>query len=64
MKTIFVAITQPHIKITLEKKKTRVLELLIFYETRQNTKKAFNVLSCVIYTIISNCVCIDYLYCE
>ena len=36
----------------------------MFYETRKNTKKSFKVLSCVIYTIINNYVCIDYLACE
>ena len=36
----------------------------MFYETRKNPNKVFKVLSCVIYTIISNCVCIDYLASE
>ena len=60
MNNTFVAITQPHIKTTLEKKKTRVSALLMFYETRKNPRKYFKVLSCVIYTIIRNYVCIDY----
>ena len=42
-----------------------MLALLLFYEKRaDNPKKAFRVLSCVIYTIIGNYVCIDYLACE
>ena len=41
-----------------------MLVLLMFYETRKNTKKYFKVLSCVIYTIISHYVCIDYFTCE
>ena len=53
MKTTFGEITQPHIKTTSAKKKTRLLELLLFYETRQNPKEAFKVLICVIYKIIS-----------
>ena len=57
-------ITQPFIRSTLAKNKTRVLALLIFYEIRKNPKKAFKMLSCVIYTIISNYACIDYLACE
>ena len=61
MKTIFVAITQPHTDKRLEKKNTRVLALLIFYETRKNPEKFFEVLSCVIYEIIRNYICIDYL---
>ena len=64
MKTTFGAIKQPHIKTTSAKKETRVLALLMFYETRQNPRKAFKVLSCVIYTIISNYVCIDDLACD
>ena len=58
--TTFSAITQPHIKTILAKKKTRVVALLMFYETRKNPKKAFKVLSCFIYTMIINYVCIDY----
>ena len=58
----FGAITQHHIRATFPKNKTRVLELLIFNETRaDNTKKSFRVLSCVMCTIIKNYVCIDYL---
>ena len=41
-----------------------MLASLMFYETRKNCKKVFKVLSCVIYTIISNYVCIDYLASE
>ena len=48
-----------------KKKNTSVLELIIFYETRaDNPKKDFGVLSCFIYTIIKNCVCIDCLDCQ
>ena len=65
MKTTFGEITQPHIKTTLAKNNEKMLALLIFDETRaDNTKKYFKVLSCVLYTIISNYVCIDYLACE
>ena len=64
MNNTFGPITQPHIRATLTKYKTRVFTLLIFYETRKNTKKAFKVLSCAIYTIIINYVCFDYLACE
>ena len=64
IKTTFGAITQPHIKTTLAKQKTRVLALLMFYETRKYPEKAFKVFSCVIYTIINNYFCIDYLACE
>ena len=57
--------TQPFIKYTLEKNNTSVLELIMFYETRaDNPEKYFRVLSCVIYIIIKNYVCIDYIYCK
>ena len=58
--TIFGAITQTFIKYTSSKKNTSVLELVMFYETRLDNK-LYRVLSCVIYTIIRNYVCIDYL---
>ena len=46
----------------LLKDNTRVLALVMFYENRKkNTRTMFRVLSCVIYTIISKYVCIDYL---
>ena len=64
MNNTFGPIAQPHIISTIAKINTRVLELLMFYETRNNPKKYFKVLRCVIYTIISNYVCIDYLACE
>ena len=64
VKNTFGTITQPHIVTILAKKNTIVLALLTFYETRKNPKKVFKVLSCDIYTIISNYVCIDYLACQ
>ena len=61
-KTVFGTIIQPNIRDTLSKNKTRVLALLMIYETRaDNPKKYFKVLSCVIYTITKNYICIDYL---
>ena len=62
--TTFVAITQPHISKILAKTNIIVLPLLMIYETRKYPKKVFRVLSCVIYTIIRNYVCIDYLASE
>ena len=51
MKTTFGIITQPFIRSILQKKKTRVLALLMFYETRPENI-AYRVLSCIIYNII------------
>ena len=65
MHTAFGEITQLFIKATLLKNNTSVLALTLFYETRaENPKKPFRVLSCFIYTIINNYVCIDYLACQ
>ena len=60
MNTTFGEITQPHIRTILEKNVTRVLTLLLFYGKRKNPKKYLRVFSCVIYTIISYYVYIDY----
>ena len=65
MKKTFGAIRQLFIRAKLLKKKTRVLALIMFYDTRAyNPEKYFSVLSCVIYTIIKNHVCIDCLACQ
>ena len=51
-----------HISTILFKPNTRVLALVMFFEKQKKySKKMFRVLSCVIYTIIRNYVCIDYL---
>ena len=62
MKNTFGGITQPLIIATLFKK-TRLLALLMSYE-KGAENIAYRVLSCVIYTIIKNNVCIDYLACQ
>ena len=64
MNNKFVSSKQPFIRATSAKNNKRVLELLMCYETRNNPKKGFKVLSCVIYIMISNYVCIDYIECE
>ena len=54
--------TNSHIDKTLQKPNTRVLSLVIFYESGKTIiRKMFRVLSCVIYTIIDKYVCIGYL---
>ena len=54
--------TNSHINKTLQKKNTKVLALVIFYESGKTIiRKLFRVLSCAIYTIIEKYVCIDYL---
>ena len=63
MFTTFVAITQPFIKTTQLKNNTRVLALIMIYETISD-KISYIVLSCIIYTTIKNYVYIDYLACQ
>ena len=60
LKTTFFSSTITQISKILLKPNTRVLALVMLYENRKNAKKMFRVLSCVIYTIISNYVCIYY----
>ena len=61
MNNTFGPSTQPFIKATLVKNKTILLGLLMSFGTRNICSKAFKVLCCVIYTIISNYVCLYYL---
>ena len=63
-KTTFCAIPQTYISKILSKHITEVLALLILYKTAKNPKRVFKLLSCVIFTIIRNYVCIDYLASE
>ena len=52
----------PFISKILLKPDTRVLALVMFFDhIKKYAKKMFRVLSCVIYTVIRNYVCIDYL---
>ena len=54
MKTTLGAMTQQHISKLLLKPNTRVLALVMFYDTRQkNAKEMFKMFSGVIRTIIS-----------
>ena len=53
--------TMTQISVILLKPNKRVLALVMFYENIKKRKKMFRVLSCVIHTIISNYVCIEYL---
>ena len=47
------------------KKNTSVMELIMIYENNgKYTKTVYIVLSCVVYTIIDNYVCIRYLLCQ
>ena len=64
MNNSFGELTQLFIKTTLLKK-TSVLALIIFHETRvENPRKDIIVLSCAIYITIENYVCIDDLACK
>ena len=48
-----------------KKKNTRVIALIMFYDNRgTKPKKVYRVLSCVLYSLIENYVCIHYLSCQ
>ena len=65
MNDTFGTITQPFIINTTKKKNICVLALLMFYETKHKYEtKVFIVLSCVIYIIIENYVCIENIACQ
>ena len=64
MNTTFGPITLLRIRATMGKNKTRVLALLMYYDTRKILRNFFKMLSYVIYTIFNNYGCIDYLACE
>ena len=59
MFTTFGTITQPFIKVSLLKNKTRVLALILFYDIIAE-KIAYGVLSCVVYSIIKK-LCLHWL---
>ena len=47
------------------KKNTSVMALIIIYENNgEIPKKLYRVLSCVVYNITENYVCIDYMSCQ
>ena len=55
--------TMKNIKKNLMKKNTFVMAPIVIYENN-GEKKVYRVLSCVVYTLIDNYVCIDYLLCQ
>ena len=53
------------IRDAMKKKDICVIALVMFYETnRTKPKKVFRLLSCVLYYLIKNHICIDYLSCQ
>ena len=49
----------------MRKKHTWVIALVMFYETKTKPPtQVYMVLSCVLYSIIENYVCIDYICCH
>ena len=54
--------TMGNIIDVMRKKYTCIISLIIFYESKTiNPVKLYRVLSCVLYSIIYNYICIDYL---
>ena len=53
------------IKICMMKKNTSFMALILIYENNgEIVKTVYIVLSCVVYTLIDNYVCIEYLSCQ
>ena len=63
MYTEFGTATKPFIKTTFSKKENKSIRINNFFETGSE-KIAYRVLSCIIYTITKNHVCIDYIACQ
>ena len=62
LKEKFHSSTQSDIKNLMVKANTYVISLVMFYDNRtMNKLRLFRLLSCVVYYLIDNCVCIDYL---
>ena len=57
--------TMKNIRYCMLEKNTSVMELILIYETFETAiRKLYRVLSCVVYTIIDNYGCIEYLSCQ
>ena len=56
--------TMKNITNFLMKKNTSVMALIMIYENNEEIPKKFRVLSCVVYNLIDNYVCIEYLSCQ
>ena len=64
-KEAFNSSTQTGIKSVIKKENTCVIAIVVFYETRTtNPMKVCRVLSCVVYYVVYNYVCIEYLGCQ
>ena len=54
-----------NIRYVLKKNNTCVIALIMLYDNKGiKPKKVYRVLSCVLYYLIDNYVCIDYLSCQ
>ena len=56
--------TMKTIKNCLMNNNTCVMALIMIYEKMDKYQKMHGVLICIVYTIIGNCVCIEYLSCQ
>ena len=56
--------TMKTIKNVLMDNNTSVMSLIMINEKMEKYKKIYSVLSCVVYTLIENYVCIDYMSCQ
>ena len=53
------------IKYCLRRNKTCIMALIMFYENNgERPEKVYTMLSCVVYSLIYNYVCINYISCQ
>ena len=65
LRTKFNQNTMEGIKNVMRKKDTCFISLIMFYSSKTiNPIKLYRLLSCVFYSVIENCVCIEYLCCQ
>ena len=65
LKAIFHEKKMGPIRDFMRKKDTCFIALIMYYENKvTKPKKVYRVLSCVLYYLIDNYVCIDYLSCQ
>ena len=56
--------TMENIRDVMRKKYRCVIAIIMFYDSKKDSIKMCGVISCVLYYIIDNYVCIDYLCCQ
>ena len=58
LRATFYQHTMEGIRNFMRKKDTCVIAIVMFYYTKNNSRKVYRVLSCVLYSVVDNYVCI------